>query len=83
MKTRIRNLKRLLEHTDHDRNYKMPAGVRVVRERELATCEHDLAEKTRAAKEAKHKQKIIGRYHQVRFFGERKFYNAIARTVTF
>jgi hypothetical protein len=48
----------------------MPADVRVVRERELATCEHDLEEKTRAAKEAKYRQKMIGRYHQVRFFGE-------------
>ncbi|KAF2817597.1 uncharacterized protein BDZ99DRAFT_431789 [Mytilinidion resinicola] len=72
LKTRIRNLKRLLEHTDHDRGYKMPAGVRIVRERELATCEHDLAEKTNAARESKHRQKLIGRYHQVRFFERQK-----------
>ncbi|KAF2502571.1 hypothetical protein BU16DRAFT_554625 [Lophium mytilinum] len=72
LKTRIRNLKRLLEHTDHDRGYKMPAGVRIVRERELATCEHDLEEKTSAAKDSKHRQKLIGRYHQVRFFERQK-----------
>jgi len=50
----------------------MPAGVRVVRERELATCEHDLAEKTKATRETKHRQKMIGRYHQVRFFERQK-----------
>lgn len=69
LKNRIRDLKRLLAHVDHVGDHKMSASTRVERERELEACEHELAEKMESSREAAYRQKIISRYHQVRFFG--------------
>ncbi|KAF2649354.1 hypothetical protein K491DRAFT_577001, partial [Lophiostoma macrostomum CBS 122681] len=68
LKSRARNLRRLLEHVDNEPKHKMPANVRIDRERELQACEHELAEKTAAAREAEQRNRMIGKYHQVRFF---------------
>ncbi|ORY12534.1 hypothetical protein BCR34DRAFT_673360 [Clohesyomyces aquaticus] len=72
LKSRIRDLRRLLEHVDHEPRHKMPAHIRRERERELEACEHDLAAKTAIAREAEHRRKMIGKYHQVRFFDRQK-----------
>lgn len=72
MKSRIRDLKRLLEHVDNVPKHKMSATQRVERERELETCEHDLAEKIAAGQEAAFRNKMISKYHQIRFFDRRK-----------
>jgi hypothetical protein len=69
LKSRIRDLKRLLVHVDHVGDHKMSASTRIERERELAACEHELAENIEASREAAYKQKMISKYHQVRFFG--------------
>ena len=69
LKSRIRDLKRLLTHIDNVPKHKMSAGARQERERELEACEHELAEKQSSSREAAYRQKIIGKYHQVRFFG--------------
>lgn len=69
LKNRIRDLRRLLDHADQDPSSRLPANVRIDRERELEACEHELAEKRAAAKEAEFRNKIIGKYHRVRFFG--------------
>jgi flagellar biosynthesis/type III secretory pathway chaperone len=73
VKSRARDLRRLLEHVDNEPKHKMPANVRIDRERELEACEHELAEKTAAAREAELRNKMIGKYHQVRFFGMRPY----------
>jgi hypothetical protein len=70
LKNRIRSLRRLLEHVDNVPKHKMPANVRIERDRELEACEHELAEKTAAGREAELRNKMIGKYHQVRFFGK-------------
>ncbi|KAF2200067.1 hypothetical protein GQ43DRAFT_456712 [Delitschia confertaspora ATCC 74209] len=72
LKSRIRDLRRLLDHANNDPDYKFPANVRIERERELEACEHELAEKRAAAKEAETRKKMIGKYHQVRFFDRQK-----------
>ncbi|KAF1958378.1 hypothetical protein CC80DRAFT_442320 [Byssothecium circinans] len=72
LKRRIRDLTRVLSHVDNDPTKKMPQTVRIERERELETCEHELAEKLAQQKESDFKNKIIGRYHHVRFFERRK-----------
>lgn len=69
LKSRIRDLKRLLAHIDHVPKHKMSAGARQERERELEACEHELAEKQNSSREAEYRKKMIGKYHQVRFFG--------------
>jgi type VI protein secretion system component VasF len=69
LKNRIRDLKRLLAHVENVPKHKMSAGARIERERELEACEHELAEKTMQARESEHRKKMIGKYHQVRFFG--------------
>ena len=69
LKSRIRNLRRLLEHVDSAEKHKMPAGVRIERERELAACQHELAEKTASMQEAERRRNLISKYHHVRFFG--------------
>ena len=69
LKNRIRDLKRLLAHVENVPKHKMSAGARIERERELEACEHELAEKTMKAHESEHRKKMIGKYHQVRFFG--------------
>lgn len=70
LKSRIRDLKRLLAHVDNVGDHKMSASNRIERERELEACEHELAEKLESSREAEHRQKMIGKYHQVRFFGK-------------
>jgi len=70
LKSRIRDLKRLLAHIENVPKHKMSAGARQERERELEACEHELAEKQRISREAEYSQKMIGKYHQVRFFGK-------------
>jgi hypothetical protein len=69
LKSRIRDLKRFLVHMDSVEKHKMSAGARQERERELEACEHELAEKVSASREAEYRKKMIGKYHQVRFFG--------------
>ncbi|EEP77152.1 predicted protein [Uncinocarpus reesii 1704] len=63
LKTRIRNIKRLLAKRTDD----LPADVRVAKERELAECHRDLER----AEERKNRSKMIQKYHFVRFL-ERK-----------
>ncbi|KAH8719209.1 hypothetical protein GQ44DRAFT_688074 [Phaeosphaeriaceae sp. PMI808] len=72
LKSRIRDLKRLLAHIDNVPKHKMSAGARQERERELEACEHELAENLNASREAEYKNKMIGKYHQVRFFDRQK-----------
>ena len=60
IKKRIRDVKRRLE-----RSQNLPATIRVEDERALATYEQELA----AADEEKTRQKMIKKYHMVRFFG--------------
>lgn len=69
LKNRIRDLKRLLAHVDNVPKHKMSASSRIERERELEACEHELEEKTMKAREGEYRKKMIGKYHQVRFFG--------------
>ncbi|KAJ4993706.1 hypothetical protein SVAN01_00760 [Stagonosporopsis vannaccii] len=69
LKNRIRDLKRLLAHVDNIPKHKMSASARIERERELEACEHELEEKTMRARESEYRKKMIGKYHQVRFFG--------------
>lgn len=63
LKSKIRNLRRLLEH-----NEDLPANVRVEKERALQTAHHDLEQ----AQRAKKRSEIIGRWHKVRFFDRQK-----------
>ncbi|KAF1829928.1 hypothetical protein BDW02DRAFT_573506 [Decorospora gaudefroyi] len=72
LKSRIRDLKRLLAHVDTVPDHKMSAGKRIERERELAAIEHELREKMASSREAAYKRKMIGKYHQVRFFDRQK-----------
>ncbi|KAF3008487.1 18S rRNA maturation protein [Curvularia kusanoi] len=72
LKNRIRDLKRLLAHVDNVPKHKMSASARIERERELEACEHELEEKTMRARETEHRKKMIGKYHQVRFFDRQK-----------
>lgn len=59
LKSRIRSLRRLLEHNDD-----LPATIRVEKERALQSAQHELAETERAKK----RSEMIGRWHKVRFF---------------
>ena len=77
LKNRIRDLKRLLAHVDNVPKHKMSASARIERERELEACEHELEEKTMRARETEYRKKMIGKYHQVRFFG--RFYRYARR----
>jgi hypothetical protein len=70
LKSRIRDLRRLLDHADKDPSTRLPANIRIDRERELEACEHELSEKKAAQKEAEFRRKIIGKYHRIRFFGK-------------
>lgn len=64
LKTRLRNLTRLLARDDDN----LPANIRVSKERELQTVQHELQE-TQAAER---KSKMIARYHKIRFFDRQK-----------
>ncbi|CAI6333115.1 unnamed protein product [Periconia digitata] len=79
LRNRIRDLKRLLSHIDNDADNKMPANIRIERERELETCEHELAEKQQQQRETDFRNKIIGRYHHIRFFERQKATRAVKR----
>jgi hypothetical protein len=63
IKSRIRSLNRLLKHKEN-----LPADVRLNHERELKSCEWDLAK----AESQQRKKDLIGKYHMVRFFERRK-----------
>ncbi|KAF9691064.1 hypothetical protein EKO04_011005 [Ascochyta lentis] len=79
LKNRIRDLKRLLAHVDNVPKHKMSASSRIERERELEACEHELEEKTMKARESEYRKKMIGKYHQVRFFDRQKATRVLKR----
>ena len=60
LKSKIRDLTRALEHSD-----RLPAGVRIEKERALAGYKQDVEK----IHEDKRKNELIKRYHMVRFFG--------------
>lgn len=62
IKKRARAIERLFEHD----NSKMPANVRKDLERELAAHKQRIAED----RQKKFRNKMIGKYHMVRFFGK-------------
>jgi hypothetical protein len=76
LKTSIRNIKRLLERDVAEKsmgeaggkNKPLPPKVRISKERELASAQHELAESVAAEK----RSKMIARYHKVRFFDRQK-----------
>ena len=61
LKSKIRDVSRLLNHSD-----KLPMDVRIEKERALAGYKLDLE----AAQVEKQRQHIIKKYHMVRFFGQ-------------
>ena len=61
LKSKIRDLTRALEHSDH-----LPAGVRIEKERALAGYKQD-AEKIL---DDRRRNELIKKYHMVRFFGK-------------
>ena len=63
LKSRIRDLRRLLAHVDNVGDHKMSASNRIERERELEACQHELQEKLESTREAEYRKKIIGKYH--------------------
>ena len=63
IKSRIRDLTRLLEHSNQ-----LPAGVRIEKERALAGYKQDLEH----ALLEKHRHQMISKYHMVRFFERQK-----------
>jgi hypothetical protein len=73
LKSRIRDLRRLLAHVDNVGDHKMSASNRIERERELEACQHELQEKLESTREAEYRKKIIGKYHHIRFFGTSRF----------
>lgn len=65
LKSQIRSLKRLLSNPANDA---LPPGVRVEKERALATAEYELA----ATQRAKERKDMIGKWHKIRFFDRQK-----------
>ena len=63
LKSRIRDVSRALNHSEH-----LPPGARIEKERELAICQQDLED----ASKAKARQQMIKKYHMVRFFERQK-----------
>lgn len=63
LKSKVRSLRRLLEHSED-----LPANVRVEKERALQSAQYELENEQRAKK----RSDIIGRYHKVRFFDRQK-----------
>lgn len=63
LKKKIRDTTRVLDHSD-----KLPAGVRIEKERALVGYQHDLEQ----AALKKRKQHMIKKYHMVRFFERKK-----------
>jgi hypothetical protein len=70
LKTSIRNLRRLLDRAPDATTGKeaLPPKIRIAKERELASAQHELAE----SQAAEARSKIIARYHKVRFFDRQK-----------
>jgi hypothetical protein len=70
LKTSIRNLRRLLDRAPDASTGKeaLPPKVRIAKERELASAQHELAE----SQSAEARSKMIARYHKVRFFDRQK-----------
>lgn len=71
LKTSIRNIRRLLERdgVDKEKGQKpLPPKIRISKERELASAQHELAE----SQAAERRSKMIARYHKVRFFDRQK-----------
>lgn len=60
LKSKIRDLTRALEHSDH-----LPAGVRIEKERALVGYKQDVEK----IHEDRRKNELVKRYHMVRFFG--------------
>lgn len=63
LKSKIRDLTRALEHSEH-----LPAGVRIEKERALAGYKQDVEE----IRKDKQKNELIKKYHMVRFFERKK-----------
>ncbi|WPG98624.1 Hypothetical protein R9X50_00141700 [Acrodontium crateriforme] len=63
LKSKVRSLRRLLEHSEN-----LPANVRVEKERALQSAQFELEMEQLAKK----RSDIIGRYHKVRFFDRQK-----------
>ncbi|KAM0802222.1 hypothetical protein BDR22DRAFT_803841 [Usnea florida] len=63
LKSKIRDLTRALEHSEH-----LPAGVRIEKERALAGYKQDVEE----IRKDKRKNELIKKYHMVRFFERKK-----------
>ena len=61
LKKKIRDISRLLDRSDN-----LPADVRLSNERALKAYQQDLL----AAEQERRRQKMIKKYHMVRFFGE-------------
>lgn len=61
LKSKIRDVNRVLEHAQ-----RLPLEVRIEKERALAGYRQDLEK----AQHEKEKQRMIKRYHMVRFFGQ-------------
>jgi hypothetical protein len=76
IKKRMRDVTRKLERSED-----LPANVRIEDERALAAYQQELV----AAEAEKVKQKMIKKYHMVRFFGETPLYlaSSIILTVCF
>ena len=70
LKNNIRNLRRLLDRAPDPSTGKeaLPPKVRIAKERELASAQHELAE----SQAAEARSKMIARYHKVRFFDRQK-----------
>ena len=60
LKSKIRDLTRALEHSDH-----LPAGVRIEKERALAGYKQDVEK----ILDDRRRNELIKKYHMVRFFG--------------
>ncbi|KAK0312768.1 hypothetical protein LTR01_002430 [Friedmanniomyces endolithicus] len=72
LKAQIRSLRRLLEHNNKS---KLPATVRVEKERALQSAQRELVEAERARK----RSDIIGRWHKLRFFERQKASKRVKR----
>ena len=75
LKSRIRSITRLLEHSANNDDDKTPAGVRVARERELASLRTELEDAEQDAR----RKKMIGKWHMVRFFERRRAERRLGR----
>ncbi|KAI7355183.1 hypothetical protein KC354_g10875 [Hortaea werneckii] len=63
LKSQVRSLRRLLEHSDD-----LPPNIRIEKERALRTAQHELDEEQRAKK----RSDMIGRWHKIRFLDRQK-----------